>query len=56
MRITCPFCHSTARLTPNPAHAAHRALPVYVLTCSGCDRTNVRRESAHLPRPDLAVR
>ena len=56
MRITCPFCHSTARLTPNPAHAAHHALPVYLLTCSGCDRTNVRREPAQLARPVLAVR
>ena len=56
MRITCPFCHSAARLSPNPAHAEHHALPIYVLACSGCDRTNVRREPTHQPRQVLAVR
>jgi hypothetical protein len=54
MRITCPFCHSAARLTPNPAHAEHMTLPVYVLTCSGCDRTSVRRDPARQSR-ELAV-
>ena len=27
MLITCPFCHSPARLTPNAAHAKQVTLP-----------------------------
>jgi hypothetical protein len=50
MRITCPFCHSPARLTPNPAHAERLTLPLYVLQCSGCARTTVRRDSARPSR------
>ncbi|SDK30074.1 hypothetical protein E3T54_08790 [Cryobacterium sp. Sr8] len=44
MRITCPYCHSQANLTPNPAHADRISLPLYLLACSGCDRTSVRRD------------
>jgi len=50
MRITCPFCHSEATLHPNPAHGARDSLPRYLLTCSGCVRTNVRQET-----PDLLL-
>jgi hypothetical protein len=42
MTMTCPFCRSQARLSPNPAHAARKSLPVYLLKCSGCDHTSVR--------------
>ncbi|MBG6056682.1 hypothetical protein RCH16_001356 [Cryobacterium sp. MP_M5] len=56
MRITCPFCHSPARLTPNPAHADRLTLPLYVLKCTGCDRTSVRRDSARPMRIALATR
>ena len=50
MRITCPYCHSQANLTPNPAHAERISLPLYLLKCSGCDRTSVRRDPIRLPR------
>jgi len=50
MRITCPFCRSQAKLTPNPAHAERISLPLYLLKCSGCDRTTVRLEPARQPR------
>ena len=42
MTLTCPFYHSRARLSPNPAHAERNSLPVYILTCSGCEHTRVR--------------
>ncbi|TFD21200.1 hypothetical protein E3T31_10075 [Cryobacterium sp. TMS1-13-1] len=42
MTMTCPFCRSPARLSPNPAHAERTSLPVYLLKCSGCDHTSVR--------------
>ncbi|MDH6238306.1 hypothetical protein [Cryobacterium sp. CG_9.6] len=48
MRITCPYCHSDATLTPNAAHVDNGPLPLYVLTCSGCDRTSVRRDNQDL--------
>ena len=44
MRLTCPFCHSEAILTPNPDHAERIWLPLYLLECSGCDRTSVRTD------------
>ncbi|WP_166791094.1 hypothetical protein [Cryobacterium glucosi] len=44
MLIKCPFCHSPAQLTPNAAHAKQVTLPLYVLKCSGCERTSVRIE------------
>jgi hypothetical protein len=44
MRISCPYCHSVARLTPNPAHNERNSLPVYLLKCSGCNRTGVGDE------------
>lgn len=49
MRISCPFCHSEATLSPNPAHAERVSLPLYLLTCSGCVRTSVRQENQELP-------
>ncbi|SDN18604.1 hypothetical protein SAMN05216368_104116 [Cryobacterium flavum] len=42
MTLTCPFCRSQARLSPNPAHAERNSLPVYILKCSGCDHISVR--------------
>lgn len=42
MTMTCPFCQSKARLSPNPAHAERNSLPVYLLVCSGCEHTSVR--------------
>lgn len=52
MRITCPYCRSDARLSPNPERlqwdTAQDALPVYRLTCSGCDRTTVRPDNQEL--------
>jgi len=45
MRITCPHCHSDATLTPNAAHVENDPLPLYVLACSGCDRSSVRRDN-----------
>ncbi|TDW30932.1 hypothetical protein EDD25_2716 [Cryobacterium psychrophilum] len=42
MIITCPFCHSRARLSPNPAHTSLNSRPVYLLVCSDCDRTSVK--------------
>ena len=42
MTLTCPFCRSQARLSPNPAHVERNSLPVYILKCSGCDHTSVR--------------
>jgi hypothetical protein len=44
--MTCPFCQSQARLSPNPAHAERNSLPVYVLNCTGCDHTSVRAAPA----------
>jgi transcription elongation factor Elf1 len=52
MTLTCPFCQSRARLSPNPAHAERNSLPVYIFTCSGCDHTSVR---ATLVRGQLAT-
>jgi len=49
MTLTCPFCRSQARLNPNPAHAARTSLPVYILTCSGCDHTSVRATPLRSP-------
>jgi len=49
MRFTCPYCHSAARLTPNPAHDRRADAPRYVLACSGCSRTVVARA----PTPPL---
>ena len=46
MTMTCPFCQSQARLSPNPAHAERNSLPVYVLNCTGCDHTSVRAAPA----------
>lgn len=48
MRITCPFCHSEATLSPNPAHDERGSLPRYLLRCSGCVRTSVRQENQEL--------
>ena len=48
MRITCPYCQSDARLSSNPEHPAQDALPVYRLSCSGCDRTSVRPDNQEL--------
>jgi hypothetical protein len=48
MQITCPYCHSEATLAPNPAHAEQISLPLYLLTCSGCNRTSVRQEHQEL--------
>ena len=48
MRITCPFCHSEATLSPNPAHDERGSLPRYLLRCSGCARTSVRQENQEL--------
>lgn len=48
MRITCPYCHSEAALSPNPAHRAQASLPVYVLTCSGCAHTSVRPDNQEM--------
>ncbi|TDW29984.1 hypothetical protein [Cryobacterium psychrophilum] len=48
MRITCPYCRSDASLTPNAAHIDKGPLPLYVLNCSGCDRTSVRRDNQEL--------
>ena len=42
MRITCPYCHSEARLRPNPAPADGVTSPRYELECSGCNATSVR--------------
>lgn len=44
MRITCPYCHSTANLSPNPAFGERMALPHYLLDCSGCSHTIVPRD------------
>jgi hypothetical protein len=55
MRLTCPFCKSSARLKPNPAHALHIALPLYVLKCTGCERTSIRVERASMPDVALAT-
>lgn len=49
MRITCPYCRSQATLTPNPAQGERSSLPRYVLKCSGCDRTTVRRDPVGQP-------
>lgn len=48
MRITCPYCHSEASLAPNPAHELQDALPLYLLTCSGCEHTSVRHDNQEL--------
>lgn len=48
MRITCPYCQSDARLSSSPEHPAQDALPVYRLSCSGCDRTSVRPDNQEL--------
>jgi hypothetical protein len=53
MRITCPYCKSDAILAPNPANNLRASLPHYLLKCSGCDRTAVRRDPAR-PRVDSA--
>ena len=44
MKFTCPYCHSSATLAPNPAHGERSSAPRYMLTCTGCDRTSVRRD------------
>ncbi len=49
MRITCPFCKSQADLKPNPAQALRLSLPLYVLKCTGCERTSIRVEPARQP-------
>jgi len=49
MRITCPFCKSQAALKPNPAQALRLTLPLYVLQCTGCERTSIRVEPVRLP-------
>jgi hypothetical protein len=49
MRISCPFCKSPAALKPNPAQALRLTLPLYVLQCTGCDRTSIRVEPVRLP-------
>jgi hypothetical protein len=49
MRITCPFCKSQADLKPNPAQAQRLPLPLYVLKCTGCERTSIRVEPVRLP-------
>jgi len=41
MTFTCPYCRSQARLTPNPAHAQRASLPLYLIKCTGCERTQV---------------
>jgi hypothetical protein len=48
MRITCPYCHSDAQLSPLPPDSAPTDLPVYRLTCSGCDHTTVRPDNQEL--------
>lgn len=42
MNISCPFCHSVARLRPNPEADGGGIIPLYLLECSGCSATNVR--------------
>lgn len=42
MRLTCPFCKSQAYLKPNPAQVLRISLPLYVLSCTGCERTSIR--------------
>ncbi|TFD65320.1 hypothetical protein [Cryobacterium ruanii] len=49
MRITCPFCKSRADLKPNPAQTLRITLPLYVLKCTGCERTSIRVEPVRLP-------
>jgi len=39
MRITCPYCHADARVTPNQETAI--SLPRYLLKCSGCNTAAV---------------
>ena len=56
MRLTCPFCKSPADLKPNPAQALRITLPLYVLKCTGCERTSIRVEPASLPHVILAAR
>ncbi|WP_156110003.1 hypothetical protein, partial [Cryobacterium sp. MLB-32] len=48
MRITCPYCHSDASLTPNAAYIEHGPLPLYALACTGCDRSSVRRDNQEM--------
>ncbi|WP_166789840.1 hypothetical protein [Cryobacterium sp. TMT1-2-2] len=48
MRITCPFCKSQADLKPNPAQALRITLPLYVLKCTGRERTSIRVEPVRL--------
>jgi len=48
MTFTCPYCHSEARLTPNPAHAQRASLPLYLITCTGCARTHVSEVPARV--------
>lgn len=55
MRITCPFCKSQADLKPNPAQAQRLTLPLYILKCSGCERTSIRVEPVRLPHVALSA-
>jgi hypothetical protein len=55
MRISCPFCKSQADLKPNPAHALRLTLPLYVLKCTGCERTSIRVEPTRLPHIAVAA-
>ncbi len=55
MTLTCPFCRSQARLRPNPAHVERNSLPVYILSCSGCDHTSVRVAASRGPMAALNV-
>ncbi|WP_167361067.1 hypothetical protein [Cryobacterium luteum] len=45
-------------MNPNPAQALRITLPLYVLKCTGCERTSIRVEPVRLPRvarPALAT-
>jgi len=41
MRISCPFCHFLAHLSPNPETNGVASIPRYRLECSHCTAKNV---------------
>ena len=47
MRITCPYCRSDAQLSATPEPLSSE-LPVYRLSCTGCDQTVVRPDNQEL--------